>query len=247
MSQADKKIKLQEKKLLCLLILLIVIGFIGFVAFVVLEGVSPEQALYLTATSAIGGHGFQFAHKTTIMLTAIIMILEWVSLWIFFETIVDAMTEGTLLDLITGGYVKRKVKCMKSHYILIGFGRVGAEVAKNLDNKKIQYVVVERDATVVKQLCDQGICAMEGDIQDEKTMEEAGVKNANVLIATLGSDADNVFVTLSAKRLNPKIRVIARAERQETVEKLKQAGAAEVIMPCAIGGKAIADAALKSP
>jgi voltage-gated potassium channel len=85
---------------------------------------------------------------------------------------------------------------------------------------------------------------MEGDVLSEDTLKSAGVERARTLIAAMGSDADNVFVTLTAKELNPHIKVVARAERMESVKKLKQAGASEVIMPSAIGGKAMADAIL---
>jgi len=245
MSNFENNLKKQGRKLLCIFILLIIIGLAAYAAFIELEGVSATDALYLTIISAIGGHGFHFTHKTTIVLTTIIMILEWICLWLLFETVIEVIAEGKLKEILTGGYVKKIVKKMKNHYILVGFGRVGSEVAKNLDAHKLPYVVIEKETTITRQLCEQGMCAIEGDVLNENTLKEAGIKEAKVLITTMGSDADNVFVTLSAKHLNPKIKIIARAERVEAIEKLKQAGATEVIMPSVIGGKAMAEATLR--
>lgn len=243
-SSFEEQLKKQKRKLLCLLGLLSTIGLIGTIAFVALEGVSWDTSFFLMLESVTGAHGFKFVHKTTIALAIVIMVSEWAFIWLLLETIVEVITEGKIKEILMGGYVKKKIKGMKKHYILVGFGRVGSEVVKHLEGR-VPFVVVERDASVVRQLCEQNIPAIEGDILNEKTLEDAGIRNAAVLVATVGDDADNVFVTLSAKHLNPRIKIIARAERHETVEKLKQAGATEVIIPSAISGKVIAEATLK--
>lgn len=232
-----------EKKILVLVMMVVFILIIGTVTFVVLEHQSFGEAIYNTFASAVG-HGFEYQSRLTVIIAVFIMIMEWACLWIAFETIVSFISEGKVREVLGGMKMKKKIDGMRDHCILCGYGRVGAEIARNLHANRKELVVLEKDARMAKEALGKGYLVMEGDVLSEDTLKSAGVERARTLIAAMGSDADNVFVTLTAKELNPHIKVVARAERMESVKKLKQAGASEVIMPSAIGGKAMADAIL---
>jgi len=234
-----------EKKILVLIVMVVFIMAVGTVTFVTLEHQTFGEAIYNTFSSAVG-HGFEYQDRLTVIITAFIMIMEWACLWITFDTVVSFISEGKVREVLGGMKMKKKVDGMKEHCILCGYGRVGSEIARNLHASKKDLVVLEKDARMAKDALAKGYLVMEGDVLSEDTLKSAGVQRARTLIAAMGSDADNVFVTLTAKELNPHIKVVARAERMESVKKLKQAGAAEVIMPSAIGGKAMADAILHS-
>ena len=232
-----------EKKILVLVMMVAFILIIGTVTFVVLEHQSFGEAIYNTFASAVG-HGFEYQSRLTVIIAVFIMIMEWACLWIAFETVVLFISEGKVKEVLGGMKMKKKIDGMRDHCILCGYGRVGAEIARNLHANRKELVVLEKDARMAKEALGKGYLVMEGDVLSEDTLKSAGVERARTLIAAMGSDADNVFVTLTAKELNPHIKVVARAERMESVKKLKQAGASEVIMPSAIGGKAMADAIL---
>ena len=234
-----------RKKILLLLFFLVLVLVFGVFGYSFLESVSLETAFELTARSAIGLYGYKSTNSFTVLLTGLIMILEWACVWLAFETAVRAVVEGRVGEILGDRRMRKQVLKMNGHYVLCGYGRVGREVLKELLSKKKSVVVVERDARAIEDLS-SSVPIVEGDLMLEETLNQAGVQKAGTLIAALGSDSDNVFLTLAAKQLNPKIRVIARAERQESVSKLKQAGASEVIMPSAIGGRALASVALKT-
>jgi len=232
-----------EKKILVLVVMVVFILIIGTVTFVVLEHQSFSEAIYNTFASAVG-HGFEYQNRLTIIIAALIMIIEWACLWTAFDIVVSFISEGKVREVLGGMKMKKKIDGMRDHCILCGYGRVGAEIARNLHANRKELVVLEKDARMAKDALAKGYLVMEGDVLSEDTLKSAGVQRAKTLIAAMGSDADNVFLTLTAKELNPNIKVVARAERMESVKKLKQAGASEVVMPSAIGGKAMADAIL---
>jgi voltage-gated potassium channel len=234
-----------EKKIVALIMMAVFIGVLGTINFVVLEHQEIMDAIYSTLASGVG-HSLQSPHPITVMMGFLIMIMEWVFLWTLFDTAIEFISEGKMRELMGGIKMRKKIEGMKNHCIICGFGRVGSEIAKNLHSCKHELVIVERDPHEVKEALDRGYIVMEGDVLNEETLKSAGVERARVLVAAMGSDADNVFISLTARGLNPKIKIVARAEREESVKKLKQAGAAEVVMPSAIGGKAMANAVTRS-
>lgn len=244
-SPLEGGLELFKRRLFLFVLFLVLIIVLGMVAFSVLDNMKWQDALFATIAS-IGGAGFKSPNKLTVILSGLIMILEWACVWLIFENVVKGISEGKFTEWICKRRTDLAVKKLKDHYVLIGYGRVGSEIAGDLKKKGKHIVIIDRHFDAVQRATKDGFTAVQGDVLDEKALTSAGIPKAKVLIAALGSDADNVFVTLSAKHLNPKIRIIARAEHDDTVEKLKQAGATQIMMPSRIGGKAMADAALKT-
>jgi voltage-gated potassium channel len=141
--------------------------------------------------------------------------------------------------------MKAKVDQLKNHYIVCGLGRVGAQVAKELHNEGIAFVGLDREPERVEEALAQGYLAMPGDSTLEETLTQAGIEHATGLIASLGEDSLNLFVVLAARSMNPKLYIVARANRPENQVKLKRAGADRVAMPYQIGGYHMANMALR--
>jgi voltage-gated potassium channel len=141
--------------------------------------------------------------------------------------------------------MERQITELKDHYIICGFGRVGHQVAVELAAARIPFVVVDSKPETAEELGAKNIPYIIGDITTDKVLIEAGIKKAKGLIASADSDTANVFVTLSARVLNPKLNIIARASSVDAEEKMKKAGADRVISPYFIAGKRMAAVATK--
>lgn len=142
--------------------------------------------------------------------------------------------------------VKKRMAGLKDHYIVCGYGRVGKRVCDSLAQAKAKFIIIDRDRSIVEKLKARGIAAICGDVVvDFKLLNEAGAKTAKGIVATLGSDADNMFVTLSAKEINPNLLIAARAHTEAAISRLKKAGASIVVMPELLGGTELSKELLK--
>jgi voltage-gated potassium channel len=135
--------------------------------------------------------------------------------------------------------VKAAIRRLNGHYILCGYGRVGRQVAREFGGDEVPFVIVEQDPVVLEECVAEGYLALLGEAADD-VLVEAGILNAGGLIAAVDSDADNVFVVLSARKLNPKLHIVARASSDETAAKLQIAGADRTLSPYAVGGRRLA-------
>lgn len=135
---------------------------------------------------------------------------------------------------------EKRANKMKGHYIVCGYGRLGRQTVSELSISKCDVVVIDSSEEVARELADDRIPVITQDATDEAALSRAGVENAMGLLTALPGDADNVFVTLSARQLNPKIRIVSRASSEKAVSKLYQAGAEQVVLPQEMGGKQMA-------
>jgi voltage-gated potassium channel len=167
----------------------------------------------------------------------IVLILVNLGLFTYFVTLLTRFfSDGEFIKMYKQFKMENSISHLKHHVIICGFGRNGKESAQVLHNNRIPFVVVEEKGEPDPALDFKVTHFMKGDATKDEVLLEAGIKNARALILTLPVDADNLFVVLTAKQLNPGIRVISRASQDSSVEKLKIAGADNVIMPDKIGG-----------
>jgi len=162
---------------------------------------------------------------------------------------------GTLLarDLIEGelqrGFgrrrVQRAIEKASGHVIVCGYGRMGRMVCKELLAKPAEFVVVDRDAEALRVAEADGHLCIAGDATEDAVLETAGIRRARGLVSALSTDADNVYVVLSARELNADLVIVARAEDDRSERKLLHAGATRVVSPYAIGGHRMAHALLR--
>jgi len=129
---------------------------------------------------------------------------------------------------------------MKNHYIVCGYGRIGRVVCRNLKRKPLDLVVIEKDPELISVMDADGVLYISGDAADEENLIRAGIKRAKGLVAVLASDADNVFLVLTARQLDPDLLIIARASQEESKSKLRAAGANTVESPYGIGAASMA-------
>ncbi|MBI1346083.1 potassium channel protein [bacterium] len=154
---------------------------------------------------------------------------------------VQMVAEGEIYRVLGARRMTRGIELLQNHVILCGYGRVGQHLARELQAAHQQFVIVD---TVMEQLRDAeaaGLLVLVGDATEEAVLKTAGIDRARVLASVLSSDAANVFITLTARELNPKIEIIARAESNSTEKKLLRSGANRVVLPTMIGATKIAN------
>jgi voltage-gated potassium channel len=230
-----RKIVLWTASLLGILLL-------GSLGFVWLEGWSFFDALYMTVTTLTTvGYGEVHPLSRTGRIYNMFLILAGMGVMLY---IVSSLARVVVEGEIRGALGKRKlltrIKRLKGHYIICGYGRIGEIIARQLKERGIPLVVVENNPEHVSRLEESGYSFVVGDATREEVLQEAGIDRASGLVAVVHSDADNVYITLTARSLNPDLYIVARAEERGAEQKLKRAGADKVESPYEIGGRKMA-------
>ena len=215
---------------------------VGIIGFMLIENYNFTQAVYMTAIT-ISTVGFREAKPLSnggmIFTSAYIMfnlglfayIVTYVARFIF---------DGELKSQYRHYANTKELKKMKDHVIVCGYGRNGSKAVKELKESKLKIVVIDNRFELTDVLHKTADASIIGDASDEQILIDAGITKARSIIITLPSDAENVYITLSARELSPDIQIISRASHEMTVKKLHKAGANTVIMPDSLGGKHMA-------
>ena len=229
------------KRILVLGAILIVIAGAGTVGFALTEGYGPLDALFTTVV-LISTVGMGTAPATAAgKVLAIVLIVGGVGTLIYvFSTVIEFFVEGYLGEMLEERGMKKKVAELNDHLVICGYGRVGEQVAREFSRAGELFVVVDSNPESIGRCKEHGLLCVEGNAADDETLSAAGLQRARGLVACVDSDADNVFVTLSARVMAPDIRIVARANMEDSYSKLKKAGADKVISPYAIGGREMA-------
>jgi voltage-gated potassium channel len=244
-SRGDREIKLWERSSirrittgLSGLATVIVFGVVGYMAF----GWPFFEALYMVIIT-ISGVGYGEVRPTTStplrIHTMMVIALGLVAVAYTVAGFVQFFTEGEIRNYLGRQRMRRQIEAMAGHTIIAGFGRVGILVCEELATAGLPFVVIERSIERVIDIERRGYTNLHADATHEETLHEAGLERAKTLVSVLSSDAENVFLTLTAKRLAPTIEIIARAEAPLTMKTFQQAGADHVVMPAAIGAHRI--------
>ena len=160
-------------------------------------------------------------------------------------TITQFLLEGQIHSVLGKYKMEKVIQKMADHFIVCGYGSIGKQVCNELQLRKLQVVVIEHQGERAELAQREQLFCLHDDATDEDVLVQAGVANARGLVGTIGSDASNVFITLSGKVLNPKLFVVVRAEKPSSEKKLLRAGADRVISPDLIGGRKMALAAMR--
>jgi voltage-gated potassium channel len=156
---------------------------------------------------------------------------------------VELAVEGAVRGYFERRRMTAEVYKLNGHYVLCGFGRVGRQVAREFTIEGVPFVVVENDPERVEECLAEDYLAMLGEASDDDILQEAGIRRAKGLVAAVNSDAANVFVVLSARKINPSLHIVARASSDESAAKLEIAGADRTLSPYAVGGRRLASLA----
>ncbi|HSI61821.1 MAG TPA: NAD-binding protein [Candidatus Saccharimonadia bacterium] len=155
-------------------------------------------------------------------------------------SLVQMLTEAQIQRALGGKRMENVIEKLKNHAIICGYGRIGRMIASQLEQGGIPFLIVDQAADRVAEARESGWLTLQGEATDEIVLREAGIARARVLATVLPNDAANVFITLSARNMNPTIEIIARGEVPSTERKLMQAGANRVVLPAHIGADRIA-------
>lgn len=220
---------------------MLVVGAIGFAAF---QHVGLGFALYQSLLTLLTHYDHVDSHDTGSRVLTIVLILGSYALigyllkW-FAEYMIGVG------DNVRKRRLHAKVKKLKNHYIVCGLGRVGSQVAREMNLEGVPFVGMDRDQVKVGEAVGSGYIAFQDDSVSEDALQMAGIDHAAGLVAGLGDDSANLLVTLTARALNPNLYIVARANRAENEVKLKRAGADRVALPYQIGGYHMASMALR--
>jgi voltage-gated potassium channel len=219
----------------------------GTVGFMLIEQLSFIDALYMTVTSLTTvGYGEVKPFSAAGRVFVIVLVIGGVSVVAYgLTSMLQFVVDGELSGLYRRRAMKKRIEAMHDHFIVCGHGRVGEAVAKEFALHRADFVVVDRDPEVVARVLHAGHLAIEGDASVDEVLVELGIERAQGLVAVLDSDASNTFVILSARVLNPKLVLVARANSEGAASKLRRAGADQVISPYAIGGRKMAHLLLR--
>jgi len=227
-----------RSKLYGALILLLLIFTVGVLGFKVLSGLSLIDAIYMTViTITTVGYGeVRPLGPLAKIFTSLFIIFSFFTLGYVISVITEYMLSKNNIGNLRKNRVQKKVDSLKNHVIVCGFGRNGKQAAQKLLDYKQPFVVIEKDESVVERITDDNMLIIFGNANEDEILIKAGIERARSIICALPSDADNLFIVLSARQINGKLKIISRATEETSSRKLKLAGADNVIMPDKIGG-----------
>ena len=224
--------------------MLVGVVVVGTAGYMLIAGWGFLDALYMTVIT-IGTVGYQEVHDLSDSplgrIWTIMLVVGGVGTLAYAaSSLVELVVEGTVTGYFHERRMQGEIEKLNGHFILCGFGRVGREVAEELRAENVAFVVVDEDEDVIREAREDGYLAWEGVASDDDVLAAAGVSRAKGLVAAVDSDADNVFVVLSARRANPDLHIVARCESDETEAKLEVAGANRTLSPYAFAGRRLA-------
>lgn len=218
----------------------------GVAGYVVL-GFDPVGALFMTSL-ALTTAGFNPAGELSDaarLFTVTIAVLGVSAFLVLLAIITSAFADAQLGAASRRRKMDRRISELRNHFILCAYGRVGRTVARDLRDEGVAFVVLEPNEELEEKLQRDGVLYMVGDPTSETLLRKAGIEHASGLLCAMDSDSTNVYITLSARSLNPTIFIAARAREPETADRLRMAGADRVVSPYVTSGHHMALLALR--
>lgn len=237
----------QYRKIFRIFLLLFTLYILGVAGYMVIEGWDFLDSLYMTVIS-LTTTGYRETHPLTPKgrVFTLILLTLGVSFFVYAVGILtEAAVEGHFGGLLKKRKMENAIKKISQHFIICGFGRIGKIIAESIHKAGIPLVIVENNPNLISEIEKGGYLYVEGDATQDEVLKSAGVDRARGAISVLGSDADNVYTTLTARAMNPGLLIVARASDKKAEKRIMQAGADKVISPYEIGAKRMAHAILK--
>ncbi len=227
-------------KALALMLLVISIGVIGYK--LISNSYTWIDALYMTViTVTTVGFGEVHPSGDAEKIFTIFLLLTSISIFGYVVSVVsEFIANGRFFEQINKRKMQKQIQKFQNHTIVCGFGRNGKQAVERLLSYGKQCIIIESNKEVIDEIETLGYTYVKGDATDDKTLEKANIAQASYLITTTPSDADNLYVVLSARQLNKELTIISRASVDASYRKLKVAGANNIIMPDKIGGNHMA-------
>jgi voltage-gated potassium channel len=219
----------------------------GTIGYTLIEGWPLFDSLYMTVIT-LATVGFKEVHDLSPQGKTFTIALIVFGVGVITYTagsVIQFMVEGQLGQLVGRRKMTKQIDRLKEHYIICGFGRIGQMICREFQARPVPFVVVEKNAHLCERLAREGTLFVHGNATDDETLQAAGIERAKGLITAVTSDTDNVYITLTARGLNPQLFILARAGEEGAEVKLMRAGASKVISPYVIGATRMAHAILR--
>jgi voltage-gated potassium channel len=229
------------------IVVLLGIVSIGTVGYTVIEGWRILDSLYMTiiTLATVGFREIQPLSDAGKIFTMLLVIFGVGVIGYIVGSLAQIMFEGQFQRIVGRKKVEKRILALRDHYIVCGFGRIGMLICREFAAKPLPFVVIERSAEVLPKLEEDRYLYIHGNATDDETLLKAGIKRARGLISVVASDTENVYITLTARGLNPDLYILARSGEEGSEIKLKRAGASKVVSPYLIGGSRMAQAILR--
>jgi voltage-gated potassium channel len=225
----------------------IVLMAVGSAGYMIIEGWNFMDAFYMTIiTMATVGYGEVHPVSFQGRVFTVVLILLGVGFFLYVAgNIIQFLVEGRIRSVLGRRKLDKQIDKIKGHYIICGYGRIGRVLAQFLTARYVDVVVIERNQSRVTKMDEDGILYLIGEATDESILERAGIQRAKGIVTAVATDADNVFLVLIAKQLNPNLFIVARASQNDAKKTLLAAGADKVISPYDLGARRMAHAILR--
>ncbi|MGZ8375149.1 MAG: potassium channel family protein [Nitrospira sp.] len=220
---------------------------VGTVGYIVIEGWPVFDAFYMTVTT-VTTVGYQEIHPLSPagrVFTIVLIISGVGTLFYVLGNIARLLLEGELRAIFGRYRTEGKMKTVKNHYIICGYGRMGKRICKELRAKPLPFVVIDKNPEVIAALQREGGMAVEGDATQDDVLIRAGIERAKGVVSVVNTDTENLYIVLTARGLNKSLYIVARAGDEGSEHKLMRAGANRVSSPYHIGGMQMAQAVIR--
>jgi K+ transport systems, NAD-binding component len=239
------------RELLVPLLAIFAILIIGFFGYIFIEGFSPLKSLYmLVITFATIGYGDVVPVTDAGRIFTICIVISGLTVGVYAVGKISAFfVEGELSKMLKQRKMNKVLSSMNGHYIVCGYGKTGKSVLEDLLNRGLEVVIIENNterSERLKEIYGKKFIHLDADATTDEALQQAGIERAKILISVLSSDAENLFVTLSAKDLNKNIKVITRVAETNSAEKFRKAGADFIVSPIEIATDRIISIATSS-
>ncbi|WP_262731972.1 MULTISPECIES: potassium channel family protein [Gaetbulibacter] len=231
-------IKLFRSRIYTAVLMLLLVILIGVFGFKMLSGYTWIDAIYMTVitVTTVGFGEVQPLDTQSKIFTVFLILASIVIVGYAISIITEYILSKSNYEELKQKKMQKKIDSLKNHIIICGYGRNGSQAAKKLIAYEKDFVVIEKDKEIIDKFQSELVSFIQGNANEDEVLLQAGIDRASTLISALPNDADNLFVVLSARQINKDLTIISRASQQTSYNKLKLAGANNVILPDMIGG-----------
>jgi voltage-gated potassium channel len=245
-AHARREVRLFMRRLGILMVALSLLVVAGTIGFVVTEGVSVAYAFDWTLDTVTTLGSIQDPHNASGRVVKVgLELLGIGTLFYALATVAEFFVSGQLSGVLEERRIEKMIDSFSDHYIVCGFGRVGRQVSRDLRAAGARHVVIDPNPANREAALAVGIPLIESEASDDEVLMQAGIERAQAIIACVDSDAENIFITLTAREMRADIFIIARASAEDSEKKLLRAGADRVISPYKTSGSEMARVALR--
>lgn len=224
--------------------LLFLVGIVTFgtAGYAIFEEMGPFDAFYMTliTISTVGFSEIKPLSHVGRLITVVIIVSGISVLTYTLGQVAKIFVEGELRRILGRRKLERQISELRNHFIICGYGRIGSVIVQEMAAENVPFVVIEEDPAKVELLEKDGVLYINKDATTEESLHDAGIEHARGIVTAVQSDANNVFITLTAKDLRPDIFVLSRASDEKNESKMIKAGATRVVCPYLMGGRRMA-------